>query len=123
MNAQVDKLRERLSAPPEYPAPTRDPFRFGKIVEPSRPKLIVPAVMTSAVPPPAPAPALPRLVAITSRVVDGVTVRTAVLAMGDDLQMIKVGETVSRLVIRNIGADVVELADPASGTIFRISLQ
>ena len=26
MNTQVDRLRERLAAPPAYPAPTRDPF-------------------------------------------------------------------------------------------------
>ena len=124
MNAQVDKLRKRLAAPPAFPAPTRDPFRFGSAREPSRSKPTAPpAPIAPALPPAPPVPTLPRLVAITSSVVDGATVRTAVLSAGDDLRMMKTGDVVSHLVIRSISADLVELADPVSGAVFRISLQ
>lgn len=122
MNAQVEKLRERLAAPPTYPAPTRDPFRFGKTAEPPRPKAAAPAIAAREFVPPPP-PVLPRLVAITSSVADGVTVRTAVLAAGDDLHMVKAGAAISNLVIRSIGADVVEVADPSTGASFKIFLQ
>jgi len=123
MNAQVEKLRERLAAPPKYPAPGRDPFRFGKAPEPSRPRSEAPAAPVAREIPPAPDPVLPRLVAISSSVIDGVTVRTAVLAVGDDLQMIKSGATFARFLIRSIESDVVELSDRSTGATFRIFLQ
>ena len=123
VNTQVDRLRERLAAPPAYPAPTRDPFRFGTRAEP-RPKPAPAETMPAApVVAPVPAPLLPRLVAIAATTTDAGVVRTAVLTVGDDVQVMHVGDTVSRLVIQRIGADVVELADPATGRTFRLSLQ
>ena len=123
VNAQVDRLRERLARPPEYPAPTRDPFRFGKRVEPASPRP-APALAPAAVAAPAiSAPALPRLVAIVSNATEAGPSRTAVLAVGEDVQLVTAGESVSKLVVRSIGADVVELADPVSGATFKISLQ
>src|SRR5205823_4249244 len=38
VDAQVDRLREKLANPPAYPQPTRDPFRFGQRPESERPK-------------------------------------------------------------------------------------
>ena len=124
VNAQVDRLRERLANPPAYPAPTRDPFRFGGRREPARPTSAEPAPPDPVVAAPAiSAPALPHLVAIASNTVEGGLVRTAVLAVGDDLQVLKAGDTIAKLVIRSVGADAVELADPVSGKTFRILLQ
>lgn len=123
VNTQVDRLRERLAAPPAYPAPTRDPFRFGKREEPSRPKPVMASVMLPVAPVAAPEPALPRLVAIAATTSDAGVIRTAVLTVGEDVQILKVGDTVSKLEIRSIGTDIVELADPITGRTFRLSLQ
>ena len=122
VKAEVDRLRERLAAPPAYPAPTRDPFRFGKRAEPSPPKpaesIHVPPIEPAA----PPAPMLPQLVAIAATTIDREVIHTAVLMVGDDIQMLKVGDTISRLVIRGIGTDVVDLEDPITGRWFRLSL-
>jgi outer membrane murein-binding lipoprotein Lpp len=123
MNAQVEKLRKRLAPPPAYPAPTRDPFRYGKPIEPARPKPAAPVAPALVVPAEPPAPVLPRLVAITSNVVDGATVRSAVLAVGDDVHVFKVGDVVSPFEIHSIALDVVELIDSSTGATFKISLQ
>ena len=122
VNAQVNRLRERLASPPAYPAPTRDPFRFGKRAEPAQPKAPMPAA-PAGIPPIIPAPVLPRLVAIISNATDAGPVRTAVLALGDDVQIVKSGDSISKLVVRSIGADGVDLVDPVSGALFKISLQ
>ena len=124
VNAQVDRLRERLARPPEYPAPTRDPFRFGKRAEPTPPKAAKPALAPALVMTPAiSAPVLPRLVAIVSNATDSGLLRSAVLASGDDVHIVKSGESIGKLVVRSIGVDAVELADPVSGVTFKISLQ
>lgn len=122
VDAQVDRLRERLTNPPAYPPPIRDPFRFGARAEPSRPKAATPALTERAVVVP-PQPALPKLVAIATSVIDGVLVRTAVLSVGDDLQMVKTGETYQNFSIRSVGIDGVEIVEPESGKTFKISLQ
>jgi len=126
VNAQVDRLRERLASPPSYPAPTRDPFRFGAKAEPAPPKPPAPAPRPAAAVVAAPAismPPLPRLVAIISSSTDAGSSQRAVVAAGDDVQILKIGDTVSRFVVRSIGVDAVELADSASGATFKISLQ
>ncbi len=120
VDAQVDRLRERLARPPAYPPPVRDPFRFGQRAEPAPSKTPAPAV---AARPLSPAPVLPHLIAIATDAADGNPVRTAVLALGDDLQIVKAGETYSKFVVRAINSDGVELADPATGSTFKISLQ
>jgi len=121
VNTEVDRLRERLAAPPAYPAPTRDPFRFGNRAEPSRPKPAESIAAAPIEPAAPPAPVLPRLVGIATSTVD--QIRTAILTVGEDVQMLKIGDTVSKLVIRGIGTDVVDLEDPITGRWFRLSLQ
>ena len=122
VDAQVDRLRERLATPPVYPPPVRDPFRFGQRTEPARPKpAAAPSVVVER--PAAPAPALPHLVAIATNVIGGTSVRTAVLAAGDDVHVVKTGDTYGTFVVLAIGADGVELTDPAAGSTFKISLQ
>jgi len=121
MNTEVEKLRERLLTPPSYPPPTRNPFRFGEPPEPPRPKSVAPVAPAIVTPPP-PAPELPRLVAITSAIVDGAAIYSAVFAIGDDVHLSKVGETIAGLEIRSIAVDSVELAERATGATFKISL-
>ena len=122
VDAQVDRLRERLASPPAYPPPVRDPFRFGQRAEPSRPKpASAPAMVIER--PVAPAPALPRLIAIATNVTDGTSVRTAILSSGDDVQVVKAGDAYGKLVIRSISVDAIELVDPSEGSIYKISLQ
>jgi hypothetical protein len=120
VNAQVDRLRERLAAPPSYPAPARDPFRFGRRIEPARLMVPVPA-------PPelveAPKPVLPRLVAVIEDATDGGLLRKAFLSVGDDLKAYRPGDAAGSFVVRSISADFVELVDPASGATYKIALR
>lgn len=117
VNAQVERMRERLDARTSYPPPRRDPFRFGARTEPVRPTPPPP-------PPPAPAydvtPVLPRLVAVLSTATDGGISRTAVFAAGDDVQLVAPGDRIGTLVVRSIANDAVTLVDPASGAAFRV---
>lgn len=122
VDAQVDRLRERLASPPPYPPTVRDPFRFGAHIEPAPSKTQAPAT-AALVRPVSPPPALPHLIAIATNAGDGNTVRTAVLALGDDVQIVTVGETYANFLVRSIGIDGVELADSATGSTFKISLQ
>jgi hypothetical protein len=121
VDQQVERLRERLAHPPTYPAPTRDPFRFGQRTEPARPKTAV--VPAAATPPANSAPILPHLIAIATNAVDRTSVRSAVLAMGDDLQIVKAGDTYAKFLVRSIAADAVELSDPSTGEMFKLGLQ
>ena len=123
VDAQVDRLKARLASPPAYPAPVRDPFRFGARTEPTAPKAAAPAPAPVAPGPASVAPTLPHLVAIATNGADGGLVRTAVLAAGDDLQLVRAGETYSKFLVSFVGTDAVELTDPATGSTFRISLQ
>lgn len=126
VDQQVDRLRERLTNPPSYPSPARDPFRFGARAEPPRPKpqSMAPAMVERATP--VALPAMPKLVAIATNVVDGMLVRTAVLSLGDDLQIVKAGDVFANFSVRSVGIDAVEIADAngqTPGKTFKISLQ
>jgi hypothetical protein len=123
VNTQVDRLRQRLAAPPAYPAPIRDPFHFGKREEPSRPRSIAEAAAPRPMVVMPPAPVLPKLVAIAAMTSDAGVIRTAVLTVGDDVQILKAGDAVLKFVIKSIGTDIVELVDPTTGSTFRLSLQ
>jgi hypothetical protein len=123
VNAQVDRLRERLASAPQFPAPSRDPFRFGPRPEPAHPTVEPAAPPAILAPPPAPAPVLPRLVAVMTTEVEGGTQRTAVVSVGDDVQMLRIGQSVGKFIVRSIGEDAVELVDQLTGATFRISLR
>jgi hypothetical protein len=121
VNAQVERLQQRPASPPEFPAPARDPFRFGRRPEPARPKVEnVPARVDAPV---VVTPLLPRLVAILADTTDGTLVRTAALAVGEGVEIVKPGDTVGPFVVRSIGSDALELADPLSGATFQISIR
>ena len=119
VNAQVDRLRERLSTTPSFPPPSRDPFNFGR--RPDRapaPPVDTPA----AIEPPPPSPVLPDIVAILSSKVDGADVRSAVFSSDGDVQLVTSGDTVGPFVVRTISADRVVLVHRATGAAFSVKL-
>lgn len=116
IDQDADRLRQRLVAQVPFAEPARDPFRFkGKGSEPfsteSREKGSDPVVLKS---PASPQIVMPVLVGVIEDVVDGVANRTAVLSMGDDMAIVKIGQSFVRFVVRAIGAASVELADVTS---------
>ena len=121
VNAQVDRLRERLAAPQKFPPPQRNPFDFGRRPEPPRP--VKPVVETPAVPVEPPPPPLPRLLAITSNTVDGAVTHSAVFSNGDDVSIVKAGDTISRFVVRSVTTDGAELVDRNTQRVFRVPLK
>ena len=121
VNAEVDRLRERLAVPPQLPPPARDPFRYGERHEPRRP--LAPPVEAPAAPAEPPAPRLPLLVAIAANTTDGVVTRTAVLAEGDGVRLVKAGDQIGRFVVRSVSADAAELFDPMTSRTHRIVLK
>ena len=117
VTAQVNRMRERLATTPSAPKPGRDPFRFGRRPEP---------VVRNIAPPPAPvieppvAVVVPKLVAVLSTTTDAVVTRRAVLAVGDEVKVFIVGDTVGTLTLTKIDADTIELTDRASGAVYRV---
>lgn len=123
VNAQVDRLRERLSAPPTRPDPRRDPFRFGRRTEAPRPvNPAAAAPLAEGLAEPLPPP-LPRLIAIMESPADGGILRTAVLSEGEGLAIVKPGDTVGRFIVRSIGVDLLDLIDVATARAFSVSLK
>jgi hypothetical protein len=120
LDAQATRLRERLSSPPPYSEPSRDPFRF-RSAAPKR--TTKPAPKTPPAEPAAPAPPLPHVVAIATNTVDGAVVHTAVIGLDATVKMVRPGDTFLNFSIRSVAPDGVELVDPATDQTFRISLQ
>jgi hypothetical protein len=121
VNAQVDRLRERLAEPQKFPPPQRNPFDFGRHPEPARP--VKPVVETPAVPVEPPPPPLPRLLAIVLNTVDGAAVHSAVFSNGDDVNILKAGDTIGRYVVRSVASDGAELVDRNTSRVFRVTLK
>ena len=121
VNAQVDKLRERLADAPKFPPPQRDPFRFGLRNE--RKPVAPPALETPDVALEPTAPVLPKLLAIVADGAGTSAVRTAVFAEGESVRLLKAGDTIDAFVVRTISTDFVELAEPATSRTHRISLR
>jgi hypothetical protein len=121
VNAEVERLRQRLANPPTPPAITRDPFRFGaRITAPAKPAPVVPPPPALVIAPPAAAIVLPRLVAITSDATDGGLVRRALISIGDDVLVLTPGSAAGKFLVRSVGTDSAELVDPATGLTYRI---
>ena len=114
--ADIARLQKRLPAPPPYAKPERDPFRFGRTTD----------VIAAPPPPPvvaAPAPPLPRLVAILSDTVNGAIVRRAALRVESAVRILGVGDMAGALRVSAITPDGVDLVDPATGGTFRVPLR
>ena len=119
IDEEAARLRQRLVTETPAPSPSRDPFRFRSAAPPAP----VAAERSHALPPAPPTPApvavapqviMPTLVGITEDVVGGVTTRTAVLSMGDELAMLKIGQSFARFLIQSISTTSVELIDTTS---------
>jgi hypothetical protein len=122
LDAQSTRLRARLANPPPFPAPRRDPFRFGALTTSRAPSR--PAIVAAPAPPPAPpVQALPQLIAITTNAANGETARSAVLGLAAEVQVVKLGEKFLDFVVDEIDAESVTLRNPATDQTFKISLQ
>jgi hypothetical protein len=119
VDREVERLRDRLDTVPESSAPTRDPFTFGRTPERPRASRPVPEIVVPDVPPP---PPLPKLVAILSPSGTSARERTAVIALGDDVQFKHAGDEIGAYVVQSVDADVLVLLDPASQTQHSVSL-
>jgi len=114
VDREVERLRDRLDPTPERPAPTRDPFSFGRATE--RPRVIAPPPELLSVPVAPPQPSLPKLVAILSAAENGTQQRTAVVALGDDVQFKRAGDEIGAFVVQAVNPDALVLTDRSSTT-------
>jgi hypothetical protein len=121
VNAQGDRLRERLADTPKFPPPQRDPFRFGLRNE--RKPVAPPALETPEVALEPAALVLPKLLAIIADGARTSAALTAVFGEGESVRMLKAGDTIDAFVVRTIGTDFVELAEPATSKTHRLSLR
>jgi len=120
---ETDRLRARLSAAPVAPVARRDPFNFGSVRRPDRPvapaahaQLRAPAVEA------APPIAWPSLVAVLTAAGDA-PVFTAVLGIGDGIEMLKKGSEANGFLVRDVTSSSVELIHVATTTVTRLSLR
>ncbi len=118
IDQEAERLRQRLSQEIPAPAPSRDPFRF-RVAEPPAPaktsaKVPSPEKLPAPSPnaaPPAPVVLMPTLIGITEETANGVVTRSAVLSMGDDMAIVKAGQTFARFIVQTIGPSSVEIVD------------
>jgi hypothetical protein len=125
LDREAVRLHERLANSPKFPPPQRDPFSFG-----TKPPAPVRARALPASPPmpvvveaPPPVSDAPRLLAVLTDAGDGGPLRRAVLGIGDDVQILRIGDTVTHYRIRSIGADALEFVDVVTGAITRVTLR
>jgi hypothetical protein len=123
VQAQAQRLRDRLAAAPTPQQPTRNPFAFVPKHVPAR------VVSTPlAVIPPAPV-ILPEpvllLVGVAADQTAAGLVRTAIITTeSGEMLMLKAGDFIgARYRVESVGTDVVELSDRANGTIRRLALR
>jgi hypothetical protein len=116
---EAAQLRARLAILPQNPQPRRDPFTFGST--PRAPKRVIPVEPAPVVEVIAPAPALmwPKLVALLT---DNGKV-TAVLGLGDTVEIVKAGDSMGGFLVREITASAIEVVHVATSTSQRLTLR
>lgn len=124
MNAEVDRLRDRLGPLPTYPPPTRDPFSFAPVADAPRPVVTPERV---SVPPPVDLPATPVLPQLIAIIADPATAGSAdayraAIGDGDDVAIVSVGESRGGLVVHEVLADAIVFRDRATSATFRVTL-
>jgi hypothetical protein len=116
---ETAKLRARLATVPEKPAPQRDPFSFGTT---SRvPKRATPIPVPEPVQPdvaPVQPIVWPKLVALLTDK-DKIT---AVIGVGDTVEVVKAGETAGGFLVREITATSIEVVHVATSVSTRLTL-
>ena len=121
---ETAKLRARLAVVPEKPIPQRDPFSFGTTSRvPKRatvapePEPVVPSLSIEVAPPP---PLVwPKLVALLT---DNGKI-TAVLGVGDAVEVLKAGEMAGGFLVREITSTSIELVHVATSVTTRLTLR
>jgi hypothetical protein len=116
---EAARLRARLATVQEKPAPQRDPFSFGAAPKSPRRAAAAPEPPPVFAPIEAPPIEWPKLVALLTD--KGVV--TAVLGVGEAVELLKAGESVSGFVIREISATSVEVVHVATSTATRLTLR
>jgi hypothetical protein len=120
VSQEAERLRARLAVVPERPVAQRDPFSFG-----SAPRRAPKATTAPAPEPDAPVidavPAIvwPKLVALLTDK-DAIT---AVVAVGDAVEMLKAGETVDGFLIRDVTSTAIEIVHVATAAVTRLALR
>ena len=116
---ETARLRARLAVVPELPVAQRDPFSFGKA--PRVPKRATAAPEPEPVVEVAPLPPLvwPKLVALLT---DNGKI-TAVLGVGDGVEMLKAGETAGGFLVREITSTSIEVVHVATSVATRLTLR
>lgn len=130
IQAQAGRLRDRLAQAPAPREEARNPFRFQPRSAPAVPRrTTVPAALPEPLPEPlllvpeVREPALQLIGVAESGGKEG-AVRTAMIAEGSDLLMVKAGEQIrGRYEVVAVGADAVELKDVRTGAIRRLLLR
>ena len=120
---ETERLRARLAAVPAVPVARRDPFNFGAVRRPERPAPSAPKPQSElSVADAAPAIAWPSLVAMLT---DGgeTPVFTAVLGLGDAVEVLKKGDATGGFQIRDVTSTSVELVHVATNTVTRLSIR
>jgi hypothetical protein len=120
---QAARLAAGLRAEASFRTPTRNPFRFGeRIVAAPAPSPAQASIdAAAAIPPPSPEPPFIALSGIATDVVEGATVRTAVLTTASGVTLARVGELVGPdYRVREIREDGVDLESVGDGSIRRL---
>lgn len=123
---QAMRLQARLRAERAYAEPSRDPFRFAPRRERAAAVERAEAIAESPAPPVNTAPPAPAvsLSGIAEDLVDGRTVRTAVLSSPTGVLLVREGEEVLGYYrVARIEAEAVELISLSDGTSSRLSLK
>ena len=119
LTQETAQLRARLAVVPQNPEPRRDPFTFG--ATPRAPKRVTteaPDIVAPETPPPPPI-VFPKLVALLT---DNGKV-TAVLGIGDTVEMLKAGESAGGFTVREITSSSIEVVHVASSVAQRLTLR
>lgn len=117
---EAARLRERLAIVPEKPATQRDPFSFGSRPRSPRRATAAPEpepVIVEVEPPPA--LVWPKLVALLT---DHGKI-TAVLGIGEAVEMLNAGETAGGFLVRDITAASIEVVHVATAVVTRLTLR
>jgi hypothetical protein len=125
VQAQTERLKQRMAVAPVPQEPLRNPFSFASRERPRAQARREPApVDPPPMPPMSVEPAL-ELVGVAEHQSPQGLVRTAIIStLGEELFLVKEGETVAaRYRVKAVGADAVELTDLVTGGIRRLILR
>jgi len=117
------RLQTRVQAETAFRQPARNPFRFAAPRQ-AAPAASVPLPVASLPPSaPLPTPMPMSLLGMASDDVDGVEQRTAIVKTGDDVVLVRVGESVAGYTVTKIEAAGIELTSATDGSIRRLAFR